>query len=169
MSVAAAARLATYLTAALAAAIAVTGNHASRATTAGWREPLQTAEVALAGGNSRAAHEAWEQAYRTAMHARATDGLLAVGDVYLRIGPAVRDRSTAVASTRRIFLTALFQARERRDADAVAAAATAFASLGDGEIADRGFEIAMAVATERGDAAARDRIAALHREIPGAR
>jgi len=108
------------------------------------------------------------------MHAKATEGLLAVGHAYLRIGEAARDRSTAVSRARRIFLTALFQARERREAAAVAAAAAAFASLGDREMADRGFQIAIAVATERGDTTARARIAAQQTEaaeapIPGLR
>jgi Tfp pilus assembly protein PilF len=90
------------------------------------------------------------------------------GEAYLRIGEAVRDHSTAVASARRIFLTALLQARERRDAAAAATAAAAFASLGDREMADRGFAIAMAVATERGDTAGCERIAALQREVTDA-
>jgi acyl-CoA synthetase (AMP-forming)/AMP-acid ligase II len=63
-----------------------------------------------------------------------------------------------VASARQVFLTALLQARERREAAGVAAAAAAFAALGDGEMADRGFEIATATAIERGDTAARERV-----------
>jgi hypothetical protein len=169
MSLAAAARIAAYPIAVLVPmAMALAGNDSSRATTAGWREPLRRAEVALASGNLSAAHEAWEQAYRTAIHARATDGLRAIGEAYLRIGEAVRDHSTAVASARRIYLTALLQARERRDATAAATAAAAFASLGDREMADRGFAIAMAVATERGDTAGYERIAALQREVTDA-
>jgi hypothetical protein len=49
----------------------------------------------------------------------------------------------------------------------VAAASARFASLGDRAMADRGFEIAMTVATRHGDAAARGRIAALGAEAPG--
>jgi hypothetical protein len=43
------------------------------------------------------------------MQVRTTEGLLAVGDAYLRIGEAARDRATAVASARRLFLAALFR------------------------------------------------------------
>jgi hypothetical protein len=170
MNAAMTARTAAYLLAVLVAtAPAAARNGSLRATPAGSRELLQRAEVALASGDRRAAHEAWEEAYRTARHARATDDLLAVGDAYLRIGEAVRDRSTAVASARHIFSTALFQARERREAAAVAAAAAAFAALGDGEMADRGFAIATAIAIERGDTAARERIAALQAGMADAR
>lgn len=162
MKAAAAARIGAYLLAVLAAtAPALAGHDPSRAAVADWREPLQRAEAALANGERGAAQQAWEQAYRAAMQVRTTEGLLAVGDAYLRIGEAARNRATAVASARRIFLTALFQARERRDAPGVAAAAAAFASLGDRDVADRGFEIATAVANRHGDVAARERIAEL--------
>lgn len=161
MNAAAAARIGAYLLAVLVAtAPALVGHDPSRAAAADWREPLQRAEAALANGEPSVAQQAWEQAYRAAMQVRTTEGLLAVGDAYLRIGEAARDRATAVASARRIFLTALFQARERRDAPAVAAVAAAFASLGDRDVADRGFEIAAVVANRQGDATARERIGA---------
>ena len=170
MNAAATARTAAYLLAVLVAtASMVAGSGSLRAIPAGADELLQRAEVALANGNPRAAHEAWEEAYRKARHARATDELLAVGHAYLRIGEAVRDRSTAVASARQVYLTALLQSRERREAAGVAAAAAAFASLGDREMADRGFAIATAIATDRGDAAARERIAALRTRMTDAR
>jgi hypothetical protein len=159
MNAAAAARIGAYLLAVLAAtAPALAGHDASRPAGADWREPLQRAEAALANGERGAAQQAWEQAYRAAMQVRTPEGLLAVGDAYLRIGEAARGRPTAVASARRIFLTALFQARERRDAPGVAAAAAAFAALGDRDVADRGFEIATAVAHRHGDVAVRERI-----------
>jgi len=165
MNLSAAARIAAYGLAMLAAAVpALARSESPRVVADSWREPLEHAAAALANDDPLTAQRAWEQAYRSAVHARATEGLLAVGHAYLRIGEAARDRSTAVARARRIFLTALFQARERREAAAVAAAAAAFASLGDREIADRGFQIAIAVATERGDTTARERIATLQTE-----
>jgi len=168
MNGAAVARIGAYGLAVLAAtALALAGNATSRAAAADWREPLQRADAALANGERAAARQAWEQAYRAAMQVRATEGLLAVGHAYLRIGEAARDRATTVASARRIFLTALFQARERRDAPGVAAAAAAFASLGDRDVADRGFEIASAIANRHGDVAARERIAALQAAAAG--
>jgi hypothetical protein len=164
MNVATAARIGAYLFAVLLAtapALATTGTF--RAPTVDWREPLQRAERALANDERAAAQQAWEQAYRAAVQGRSAEGLLAVGEAYLRIGEAARDRATAVAWARRAFLTALFQAREQRDAPGVAGVATAFISLGDHEVGNRGLEIATAIATERGDVEARERIVQLRR------
>ena len=87
--------------------------------------------------------------------------MLEVGHAYLRIGATGTDRRAAVARARRIYLTALFQARERRDAHAVARAGEAFAALGDHAVAERAFDVAMALAIQNRDVVARDRIASL--------
>ena len=125
----------------------------------GWREPLQRAEVALAGGDARGAELAWHDAYRTAMRVRAPEALLDVGRAYLRIGEAAHDRQTAVGWARRLFLEAFVQARERRDSEALASTGEAFAALGDHHVALRAFDAALA--TQPRDAAARNRIAEL--------
>jgi hypothetical protein len=162
MTLAAAARAgASVLVVMVVSALALAAHRAPRVAAAGWRESLQRADAALAGGDSRAARQAWEQAYRTVMRSRESEGLLAVGDARLRVGEAAREGSTAVAPARRIFLTALVQARERGDSAGVAAASAAFAALGDRDVADRGFAVAASIATRQGDAAARARIAAL--------
>jgi hypothetical protein len=170
MNTAAVVRISAYLFAVLVATVpAMALNDSSRAAATDWSEPLRRAEAALASGNPRAAEQAWEQAYRAAVQARAPEGLLAVGGAYLRIGEAARDRSTAVARARRIFLTALFQARERDNAAGVAAAAAAFATLGDRDVSERAFAVATALATRHRDAAARERIAVLQAEAADAR
>ena len=91
--------------------------------------------------------------------------MLEVGLAYLRIGEAARDRQTAVARARQIFLLALFQARERRDPGVVAAAGEAFASLGDREVADRAFAVAMALAAQNNDTRTREHIAVLRQRL----
>jgi tetratricopeptide (TPR) repeat protein len=133
----------------------------TRAANVDWREPLQRAELALAGGDARGAELAWQDAYRMAMRVRTPKALLDVGRAYVRIGEAAHDRQTAVARARRLFLEAFVQARERRDAEALADIGEAFASLGDHHVALRAFDAALALATQRRDTAARDRIAAL--------
>ena len=169
MSIGAAARIAAYVVVVLlVSASAPAGNDRTFAPDAAWREPLQRVETALAGGDARGAAHAWEVAYRAAMRARAPEGLLEVGRARLRIGEATRDRQTAVAQARRIFLVALFQARERREPCGVARAGEAFASLGDREVADRAFEVAMALAVRNGDAVVRERIAALRTRLDSA-
>ena len=103
MDRAAAARLLACLLAVLAAiAPALARYDPARATSAGWREQLQQAEVALTSGHPRAAQEAWEQAFRVAIQSRTPEALLAVGRAFLRIGEAGRDRSTAAARARRM-------------------------------------------------------------------
>lgn len=130
-----------------------------------WREPLERAETALAGGDARGAERAWEEAYRAVVRPGTPGGMLEVGLAYLRIGEAARDRQTAVARARHIFLVALFQARERRDPDVVAAVGEAFASLGDREVADRAFAVAMALAAQNSDARTCERIAVLRQRL----
>lgn len=117
-----------------------------------WREPLSRAEIALANGELRQAEQAWEEARRAAIRWRTPHGLLEVGVAYLSIGEATRDRQTAVARARQLFLESLFQARRRRDADGIAAAAQAFASLGDCEVAERAHAIVLAMSSKRDDA-----------------
>jgi hypothetical protein len=109
-----------------------------------WREPLELAEIALSGGDARGAERAWEEAYRAAIRPGAPEGMLALGHAYIRIGAAAREPQAAVARARQLFLQAFVQAWERRDAKVVAASGEAFASLGDHEMADRIFAVAMA-------------------------
>ena len=149
------------LTCLIVVAMASNRNDRALPTEATGRDLLDRAEAALARGDVRGAQLAWQEAHRTAMRARSPVGMLDVGRAYLRIGEAAGDRSAALAQARRIYLVALFQARERRDADTVARAGQAFAALGDREVAGRAFEVALALATQNRDAAARDRIAAL--------
>ena len=127
------------------AGVALTPGGRALPAEATWRDALQRADAALAGGDVREARQAWQEAYRAVMRARAPEGMLDVGRACLRIGEAGRDRRAAVAQARRIYLGALFQARSRRDADVVARAGEAFAALGDREVAERAFEIAMAL------------------------
>jgi hypothetical protein len=126
-----------------------------------WREPLERASAAMAGGDVQEARRHWEQAYRAAVGARSAAALLAVGHESLKIGEVARGGHSAVPEARRIFLAALFAARERQDAHGVGMAGQAFAALGDHEVADRAFDVAIALASRNGDAGARERIAAV--------
>jgi hypothetical protein len=57
-----------------------------------WREALERANAALAGGDAREARRRWEEAYQVAVHTRTLEGLLAVGEASLRVGEATRSR-----------------------------------------------------------------------------
>ena len=126
-----------------------------------WRALLVRAEAALASRDARGAEDSLLLAYRAAMRTREQEGFLELGHAYLRIGEAAHDRQWALGQTRRVFLRALFQARERRDAEALTAAAEAFASIGDDQVALHAFDAALALARRSRDAIAGDRIAAL--------
>ena len=161
MSFAGQARIVAYLVASLIIGVsALAASEPGRMREATWREALERAGAALAEGNAREAHQAWEDAYRAALRDRTPESLLAVGRAYLRIGETTRGRQAALSQARRICLVALFQARERDDANGVALAAEAFAALGDREVADRAFAVAAQLAARNQDAVTRERIVA---------
>ena len=170
VNVAATARIAAYCFAVgLIGAFTIGGRDGGRSLDAAWRDELQHVQVALAWGDGRAATAAWENAGRAAMGARTPEGLLEVGRAALRIGAVTGDRPTAVARARKVFLAALFQARERRDATGVAHAGEAFAAIGDREVADRAFKVAMTLAGQDADAMSRERVAMLWDRVDPAR
>ena len=116
----------------------------------GWREPLERAEAALSQGEPRRAEQAWEEAQRAAMRPTIPpSGLVDVGLAYLKIGEAAHDRQTAVMRTRQILLRALFRARHQRDVEGLTAVSHAFALLGDCEVAERAFAVALAMSPKQ--------------------
>jgi len=117
---------------------------------AGWREPLGRAEAAFLQGETRRAEQAWEEAQRVAMRPTIPpSGLVDVGLAYLKIGEAAHDRQTAVTRTRQVLLRALFRARHQRDVDGLTAVSHAFALLGDCEVAERAFAVALAMSPKQ--------------------
>ena len=162
MSFAGQARIVAYLVASLIVGIsALAASEPGRVREATWHAALERVDMALADGHFPEARRAWEDAYRAAIGARAPEGMLAVGRASVRIGETTGDRLSARAEARRIFLAALFQARERQDPVGVALAGEAFATLGDREVADRAFAVAAVLAARGRDAGALDRIVAL--------
>src|SRR5262249_4847688 len=94
-----------------AAQTLTTGREAEELRKGSWHKALEQMDVALARGDSGAASRAWHAAYLAAQASRAAVGLLDVGDAYLRIGEAVKDRRSAEPTAHRLYLTALFRAR----------------------------------------------------------
>ena len=128
----------------------VTAETTSQATDAGWREPLDRAEAAMSSGEFQRAEQAWEEAQRAAMRPNIPpSGLVNVGLAYLKIGEAAHDRQTAVTRARQILLRALFRARHNRDVEGLTAVSHAFASLGDCEVAERAFAVALAMSPKQ--------------------
>jgi len=107
-----------------------------------WASHLLAVEQATADGNTTAAVAAWHDAYLAARAARSWEGMLAVGDAYLRLGEVMQFRQASEARARQLYLTALFRARHDRSVEGVVRATEAFARLGDRDVARQGLRIA---------------------------
>jgi hypothetical protein len=126
-----------------------------------WVVPLQRVETALASRNVSAAEAAWHEAHRAALGSRHRwDGLIEVGEAYLRIGEVAHGRQATQATARRLYLAALFRAREQGALDGVLRTADAFAVLGDRETVTQCLQVADQVAERTRDPQARARVEA---------
>jgi hypothetical protein len=133
----------------------------SGAATPPWVVPLQRINTALASPNVTAAQEAWHEAHRAALGSRQRwDGLIEVGEAYLRIGEVANERQAAQPTARRLYLTAFFRARQQGSLDGVLRTAEAFAALGDREVVIQCLRVADQVAERAHDPQARARVEA---------
>ncbi len=149
------------ITAALIGAAPTYGESRNGAATPPWVVPLQRMNTALASPNVTAAEEAWHEAHRAALGSRQRwDGLIEVGEAYLRIGEVANDRQAAQPTARRLYLTALFRARQQSSLDGVLRTAEAFAALGDREVVIQCLRVADQVAERARDPQARARVEA---------
>jgi hypothetical protein len=115
-----------------------------------WTAPLQRVEQALTGRNISAAEVAWHEAYGAALRSRHRwDGLIEVGEAYLRIGEVANGRQAARATARRLYLSALVRARQQGSLDGILRTAAAFSALGDREGVTQCLHVADQVVVER--------------------
>ena len=112
-------------------------NGAAPANRPPWSTHIRALEDALAQNNQSAAVRAWHAAHVAAFASRRWDGLIEVGDAYLKIGEASGSPRSAFAKARELYLTALFRARELGDADGALRVAQAFAALGEREVTEQ--------------------------------
>jgi hypothetical protein len=96
-----------------------------------WSTELGHVERALASGQIPPALRAWERARGAAHASHQWQGLLAVGDAYLRIGDAVELRRAFVATARGLYLEALERAGAAASPDGVLRIAAVLAALDD--------------------------------------
>jgi hypothetical protein len=85
---------------------------------------------------------AWQPAHGAAMRDRRWEGLVEVGDARLRIERAAGVERNGKEQARVVYLMALFRARDERSVPGLLRVATAFAKLGDREVAERAVRIA---------------------------
>jgi len=122
-----------------------------------WAGPLRAADAALAQGNVQGAVRAWDVAHLAAAGSLQWDGLIEVGDLYLRIGEAAGRRDTTVATSRRAYFAALFRACQAESLEGILRVADAFARLGDAQIVEECLTLARLQAAD--DDTARARVA----------
>ena len=127
-----------------------------------WAPHLVAAEEALARQDLRAAVRAWDEAHLAAVGSLRWDGLIEVGDVYVRIGQVRGPRDTARATARRAYFAALFRACQHDSIDGILRAAEAFAALGDRQIVEECMGLAELIAD---DAPGRARVAAVAQRL----
>lgn len=101
-----------------------------------WAAALRAAESALAERDLRAAVQHWDAAHLAAVGSLSWEGLIEVGDAYLRIGRASGLRETTVATTRRAYFAGLFRACQKDSLEGILRTARAFAGLGDAQVVE---------------------------------
>ncbi|MBI2114009.1 MAG: hypothetical protein HYT85_02820 [candidate division NC10 bacterium] len=132
-----------------------------------WIAPLRRVDDALARKDVSAAERAWHEAYGEALRSRHWEGMLAVGDATLRIGNVVGSRQAPAGKARRLYLAALFRARDQGSLEGVLRTAEAFAALGDREVVYQSVRIAEGLTAQRSDGDARARLHALAESMTG--
>lgn len=132
-----------------------------------WRAPLGRAELALLAGDVPGAERAWEDAYRLAILTWDPASTLELGRAYLQIGTSAHGHAAANDRARRIFLSALYQARALRSPEAMADASEALAAVGDLDLATRGFALALTVAERSRDAELIERVKVQRDRVAG--
>ncbi len=135
------------------------------ASAAPWVGPLQRVDDALAWKDVRVAERAWNAAYVAALGSGRWDGMVEVGEAYLRIGEVAGDLKLSHPTARRSYQEALFRARAEGSLDGVLRVAEAFAALGDGEVVEQCLRIAESLAARAGDPQVRDRVYAFREQL----
>jgi hypothetical protein len=128
-----------------------------------WSPRVDAVNEALAKRDVRRALAVWREAHAAARAAQDWEGMLAVGDAYLRIGEAADFRRAFVPGARHQYLGALLRARDTRSVEGVLSAAEAFAGLGDVVVVRQALGIAEPLIGPEPNARVLQRLATLSR------
>ena len=121
-----------------------------------WKAHLHLVDTELASGHVDVAVRAWHDAYAAALETRNWEGMIAVGDAFMKIGRAAGTPGGARMNAREAYLTALIRARRNGSVDGALRSGEAFAGLGDRAIVEQSLYIAAQLAT--GDEQAQQRV-----------
>lgn len=135
------------------------------ATDAPWAVPVSKVDEALAQKNVSAAEEAWLDAFVSALRSQRWEGLVEVGDAYVRLGKLAGFHTASETKARRIYSAALFRARQQGSLDGVLRVTEAAAALGARDVTEQGLRIADDLAARAPDPRIRDRVRALKERL----
>lgn len=130
-----------------------------------WSPHLRKVDEALAERNVSAAERAWQEAYLATLRSPRWEGMVELGDAYLRIGEAAGGRQFALLKARERYLAALLRARQQGSLGGVLRTAEAFAALGDRALVDESLRIAEEVSAKANDPEARERVRVFAQEM----
>jgi hypothetical protein len=111
-----------------------------------WKAHLHIVDTELASGHVDAAVRAWHDAYGAALANRSWEGLLALGEAFMKIGHAAGTPGGAPMNAREAYVAALIRARRNCSVDGALRSAEAFAELGDRAIVEQSLYIAAQLA-----------------------
>ncbi len=123
-----------------------------------WVAHTRAVDEALARKDLSMAIRSWHDAYRAALGSRRWEGMVEVGDAYLRIGETAGLRKPWEPKAWEIYLNALSRARHQTALNGVLRVAEAFAGLGDHEVAEECLRVAGQLAVQGRDPQAYERI-----------
>ncbi len=117
-----------------------------------WKAHVGTIDQALARHDVSAAVGAWHDAYGAALASRRWEGMIAVGDAFLRIGAEAGAARGARSNARQAYLNALIRAHRDGSIEGMRRTAEAFAALGDHAVATQCLRVAdeLAAANRKG-------------------
>lgn len=139
---------------AIAVSDAIAGHAVSAKAEMDWKAQLAKVDEAAGKNEVALAVLRWAEAYAAALRTRHWEGLVAVADVYRRIGELGGFREAAEAKAREIYLAALFRAGQEASLDGVLSVAEAFADLGDADVVERCLKVARPLAKQTRDSRA---------------
>ena len=114
-----------------------------------WKAHVVAIDHALAQHDVSAAVGAWHDAYGAALASRGWEGMIAVGDAFLRIGAEAGTPKGSRPNARQAYLNALTRAHRDGSPDGMRRAAEAFAALGDHAVATQCLRVADELAAGR--------------------
>ena len=116
-----------------------------------WEPHVRWVNELLDRGDLSAATFAWRDAYGAALDGSGWEGLIAVGDAFVRLADLARVPHGARDNARQAYLAAFIRAERAGSVDGIVRTASAFARLGEYAVSEQCLRIATRLAASRGD------------------